>query len=201
MSSLKAIPILAAFAALGMFGKGRAAAHCDTMDGPVVSTAKLALERGDVTAVLKWVQPDDEAEIRETFRKTLVVRAKGPDAQELADRYFFETLVRLHRAAEGAPYTGLKPAGTVEPGVAAADEALEAGSADALVDELTRAVAAGIRRRFAEVAAARQDAEHTVDAGRRFVAAYIEFTHYVERLHAAAMGPAAAHAETAIHNH
>jgi hypothetical protein len=31
-----------------------AGAHCDTLDGPVVMTAKAALEKGDVTPVLKW---------------------------------------------------------------------------------------------------------------------------------------------------
>jgi hypothetical protein len=94
---------------------GIASAHCDTLDGPVVMTAKAALEKGDVTPVLKWVRKEDEKEIREQFKKTLTVRAKGPEAKELADMYFFETLVRIHRAGEGAPYTGLKSAGMVEP--------------------------------------------------------------------------------------
>ena len=84
-------------------------AHCDTMDGPVVAAAKAALEKGDVTPVLKWVAKDREGEIRTAFQKTLAVRSKGPEAKELAHMYFFETLVRIHRAGEGAPYTGLQP--------------------------------------------------------------------------------------------
>ena len=90
---------------------GIVSAHCDTLEGPVVSTAKAALENGDVTPVLKWVKEDDEKEIRELFAKTLSARKQGKEARELADRYFFETLVRVHRAGEKAPFTGLKPAG------------------------------------------------------------------------------------------
>jgi hypothetical protein len=161
-------------------------AHCDTMDGPVIMDAKVALEKSDVAPVLKWVNKDGEAEIRAAFTKTLAVRKQGADAKELADRYFFETLVRVHRAGEGAPYTGLKPAGTVEPPVAAADKALETGKVDELVKELTGAVAEGVRQRFARAAEAKKHAEHNVAAGRGYVAAYIEFVHYVEQLHTAA---------------
>lgn len=158
-------------------------AHCDTLDGPVVKTAAAALERGDITPVLKWVRKDDEKEIRELFGKTLVVRGQGKEAKELADRYFFETLVRIHRAGEGAPYTGLKPAGAVEPSVAAADSALGKGSADELVKMVNDAVSKGIRERFQKTLEAQKHADHTVEAGRKFVAAYVEFTHYVERLY------------------
>src|SRR5574340_348706 len=104
--------------------QGISGAHCDTLDGPVVATARASLEKGDVTPVLKWVRKEDEKEIQELFNKTLIVRKQGKEAKELADMYFFETLVRIHRAGEGAPYTGLKAAGTVEPSVAAADKAL-----------------------------------------------------------------------------
>ncbi len=167
---------------------GIAAAHCDTMDGPVVMTAKTALEKGDVTPVLKWVKKDDEKEIRELFKKTLVVRSKGPEAKELADMYFFETLVRIHRAGEGAPYTGLKSE-PVEPIIQAADKALETGSADALVKIVADAAAAGIRERFARVKEKKKHADESVEKGREFVAAYVEFTHFVERLHLDASAP------------
>ena len=84
-------------------------AHCDTLEGPVVTDAKKALEKGDVNPVLKWVKKEQEGEIREVFKKTLAVRSKGPEAKELADRYFFETLVRIHRAGEGARPTQAFP--------------------------------------------------------------------------------------------
>ena len=87
-----------------------ASAHCDTMDGPVIAAARMALQAGDVTPVLKWIPKQSEPEIRAAFTRTLKVRAGGAEAKELADTYFFETLVRLHLAGEGEPYTGLKPA-------------------------------------------------------------------------------------------
>jgi hypothetical protein len=167
---------------------GLALAHCDTMDGPVVMTAKMALEKGDVTPVLKWVRKDDEAEIRELFKKTLIVRSKGKEAKELADRYFFETLVRIHRAGEGAPYTGLK-SGPAEPVIAEADKALDTGSANNLVKLVTDAAAAGIRKRFDRVAEAKKHADESVDKGREYVSAYVGFTHYVERLQSDATAP------------
>jgi len=165
-------------------------AHCDTLDGPVVTTAKMALEKGDVTAVLKWVQKKDEQEIKKAFESTLAVRKLGPQAKTLADMYFFEMLVRIHRAAEGAGYTGLKPVGSVEPPIAAADKALESGSVNDLVKEITGIVSAGIRERFNHVVEAKKHADESVEAGRQYVKAYVEFVHYVEGLHLAAVGPA-----------
>ncbi len=177
--------------------------HCDTLDGPVVTEAREALEKGDVTPVLKWVMDTDETEVRSTFQQALAVRALGPEAKELADTHFFETLVRLHRAGEGAPYTGLKPAGTdLGPAVAGADRALETGSADAIVKEVTNVVAEGIRHRFATALEKKKHAGESVEAGRAYVADYVEFVHYVERLHETATAPAAHHAaEVAEHVH
>lgn len=159
-------------------------AHCDTLDGPVVQTARMALEKGDVTPLLKWIQVDDEKEIRAAFKKTLAVRAKGAEAKELADMYFFETLVRIHRAGEGAPYTGLKPGEAVDPAVALADNALETGSVDKLINVLTGAMADGIRERFQHTKETQKHADESVAAGREFVKAYVIFTHYAEGLHA-----------------
>lgn len=160
-----------------------AGAHCDTLDGPVVAAARTALEKRDITPVLKWVRASDEEEIKRAFERTLVVRAKGPAEQELADLYFFETLVRVHRAGEGAPYTGLKPGAAIDPAVALADRALESGSVDQLVDVLTGAMAEGIRARYTEAEAMQRRADDSVAEGREFVESYVEFTHYVEGLH------------------
>lgn len=158
-------------------------AHCDTLDGPVVKTAKAALEKGDVTPILKWVKNENEMEIRDLFKKTLTVRSKGKEAQELADMYFLETLVRLHRAGEGEPYTGLKPAGVVELAIVEADKALESGSVENLVKLITEAASKGVHERFTKAIEAKKHAEQSVEAGREFVEAYVQFTHYVERLH------------------
>lgn len=159
-------------------------AHCDTLDGPVVAAARQALDKGEVTPVLKWVKPDAEAELKNAFDRTLAVRRLGVQAKDLADMYFFETLVRLHRAGEGAPYTGLKPAGTdLGPAVAGADKALETDSVDAVVRVVTDAVVAGIRERFAEANERQKTQDESVAAGREFVEAYVTFVHYVERLY------------------
>jgi len=157
-------------------------AHCDTLDGPVVKEARASLDKGDITPLLKWVKQENEKEIREAFAKTLAVRKQSKEARELADMYFFETLVRIHRAGEGAPYTGLKPGEAIEPVVQEADRALETGSADHLVKFVTDAAAKGIREKFAHAKETKKHADKSVEAGREFVEAYVSFTHYVERL-------------------
>lgn len=161
---------------------GRVQAHCDSLDGPVIRDARAALQKGDVQPVLKWVKPEYEAEIRGTFAKAVRVRSLSDDARDVADLHFFETLVRLHRAGEGVAYSGLKPAGSVDPGIRAADEALAHGSVDSLAHHLAEAVTASLRERFAKAVAARAHAEDSVDTGRAYVAAYVEFVHFVEAL-------------------
>jgi len=157
-----------------------AAAHCDSLDGPVITEARAALAEGDVTPTLKWVRADDEQEIREAFARTLAVRKLGPEAQELADRYFFETLVRIHRAGEGAPYTGLRPAGAIEPVIAKADQALERGTVDDLAKAIAAHAAEGIRERFRHAREAQKHAKENIQAGREYVEAYVTYVHYVE---------------------
>lgn len=181
---------------------GRASAHCDALDGPVVKAAREALATGNVTPVLPWVMPDREAEVKEAFGRALQVRQLGAGAQALADTWFFETVVRVHRAGEGAPFDGLKPAGHVEPLVAAVDGTLEAGTADPLLAKVTAHVAQSVRERFERARDAKAHAGEGVEAGRRFVAAYVDYVHHVEALHKAANGAGGAHAEaTAAHQH
>ncbi len=158
-------------------------AHCDTLDGPVVEEARMALEKGDVSGLLKWVTKEHEREIRNAFGRTLAVRAKGREARELADRFFFETLVRVHRGGEGAPYTGLKPAGSVEPAIAAADKALQGGSVDALAEKIGNAVRNEIKKRFKEAVEKKKHAEDSVEEGREFVEAYVQYVHFIEGIH------------------
>lgn len=199
MTNTKKIISVLAFAII-LFGSlslvsFKVEAHCDTLDGPVVETARKALDKGDVTPVLKWVKKAYEAEIREAFKKTLTVRAKGTEAKELADTYFFETLVRLHRAGEGAPYDGVKPAGTVEPIVVATDEALATGKIDELTKELSGKLKEGILERFHRVLETKKHANDSVIAGREYVEAYVVFLHYVERLHLDLSGHTTAHGD------
>jgi hypothetical protein len=160
-----------------------ALAHCDTLDGPVVAAARKALDTGNVNLVLLWVQKKDETDIRRHFDKTVAVRKAGGHAKELADMYFFETLVRIHRAGEGAGYTGLKPAGKVEPPIAAADRALESGKLQEVAQLVSKRMEQGLHRHFEDVMKKKKYNPNDVAAGRAYASAYVEFTHYVERLY------------------
>lgn len=163
-------------------------AHCDGMDGPVVQAGRAALERGLALPALAWVQPKDEQEIREALARALAVRKLGADARELADNYFFETLVRLHRAGEGAPYTGLKPAGrALGPAIPAADKAVAQGSLEPLLKLVTTQIQSGILQRFSEVRRTQNFDPADIQAARAYVKSYVEFVHYVERIYEASL--------------
>ena len=157
--------------------------HCDTLDGPVVLLGNRALADKNVNLVLPWVRPEDEADIRRAFDHAQAVRELGPQARTLADEHFLETLVRIHRAGEGAPYTGLKPAGLdLGPAVPAADQALKAGSADALCKLLTDAVSSGLHSLFREALDKQSFDPNDVAAGRKYVEAYVPYVHFVEKI-------------------
>ena len=157
--------------------------HCEGLDGPVVQLAIKALDSGNVNYVLPWVQENDEPEIRRAFDHAVSVRKLSPDAKALADRHFFETLVRIHRAGEGAPFTGLKPPGRdLGPAIPAADMALRDGSIEKVNELLTDAIGEGLRRRFHAAFSRRGFAPDDVKAGREFVKVYVPYIHYVERL-------------------
>ena len=170
------------FVALFLAIPQNAVAHCDTLDGPVVQDAKKAIEAKDITPILKWVKQGDEKKIRTAFDKVLAVKG-DTKAQTAAQHQFFANLVKIHRAGEGAPFTGLKPAGAVEPAVAEADRALATGSSDGLVKLIVDDAAAGIRSRYEKAATAYRHKDESVAQGREFVEAYVEFAHYVERIH------------------
>ncbi|WP_305043622.1 DUF6448 family protein, partial [Geoalkalibacter sp.] len=155
-------------------------AHCDALDGPVINEARLALDQGEVGPLLKWVSAEHEDEVRAAFAHTLKVRGLGDEAKVLADRYFFETLVRVHRAGEGAPYTGLKPAGVIPAPIVKADQALENGSVDVLADTISAHVGKAMRERFVHALELREKADESVDAGRDYVEAYVQYVHFVE---------------------
>lgn len=168
--------------------------HCDGMDGPVVKAAMKALETGNVNLVLIWVQKQDEETIKNAFEKTLAVRKLNSEAKELADMYFFETLVRIHRAGEGAPYTGLKLAGRdLGPAIPAADGAIETEKAESLAKLLTGLVHDGVVEHFKEALERKKFDKDDVEKGREFVKAYVEFIHYVERIYEATKKQAHGH--------
>lgn len=189
MNTVRRIAIVSTLLSLGFTLPipGSVMAHCDGMDGPVVKAAQQALASGDVNLVLVWVQKGDEQEIRQAFDRTLAVRELGPEARALADMYFFETLVRVHRAGEGAPYTGLKPAGRdLGPAVPLADEVLSTGNLEPLAELITDEARNRLSEAFDHVVRARDYSPGNVEAGREYVRAYVRFVHYVERAYEAA---------------
>ncbi len=155
-------------------------AHCDTFAGPVLIEAAKAMETGNVTPLLKWVKADREGVIKAAF--TAAIRNRTTDAKA-ADARFFETLIRIHREGEGAPFTGIKPAGTELPAaIVAADKALEIGSSRELTDLLTRSLVRKIREKFDHARAKKLLADKSVAQGREYVAAYVDYVHSVEAI-------------------
>lgn len=188
--------LFAASAVLGglVLGSVSAQAHCDTVDGPVARAAYKALETGNVNLVLPYAPAEAEAEITAVFQQAVKVRIKDSESQALADRYFLETVVRLHRQGENAPYTGLKPAGQdFGPVIPAAEAALEKGDSKALAALLTKAAQHHIEKRFQHAVEAKslpQEPEGHADVAlaRERVHAELGFVLYTEGLHQAIKG-------------
>ena len=156
-------------------------AHCDTKDGPVVAAAIKSLEQGNINYVLIWVKPADEKEIRTVFDLTMKVRTLSPDARTLADNYFFETLVRVHRAGEGVPYTGIKPHGTpIDEKILAADKSIATGNLSPLSDLVSKDKFAELKSRFDKVMSLKNFDVNNVQAGREYIEAYVQFFHFAE---------------------
>ena len=160
--------------------------HCDTRDGPVVTAAKRALEAGNVNLILIWVPEEAEREVRKAFDRALRVRKIRKEAQDLADDWFFETVVRLHRAGEGSPYTGLKPAGLDEgPVVPRAEKAIAKGNPEDVISFILHIVEEDLQQRFKTVMERARYDVNNVAAGRAYVQAYIGFVVYAHHLYAA----------------
>lgn len=186
-----ALFVLAAFVCVSAF-VAAVYAHCDSMSGPVIPEATAALEKGDITPILKWLKPEYEAEVKTVFSMAIQVRDKGPEAKKLADKYFLETLIRLHRAGEGAPYTGIKET-PPEKIIILTDQAFASGSADELIEKIQTHLAAAIKEKFKKALQASKNKDKSVESGREFVEAYVQYTHYVEGIHAAIMSTGSHH--------
>jgi hypothetical protein len=158
--------------------------HCDTRDGPVVKAAMKALDTGNIHYILIWIPEDSENELKFVFDKALRARKSGKDAQEAADDWFFETAIRLHRAGEGAPYTGLKPAGQDEgPVVPKAERAIETGDPEQVIRFITKTVEDDLKNRFHHVLLTRNYDVDDVAAGRTYVKAFIGFVVHSHHLY------------------
>lgn len=167
------------------------APHCDSMDGPVVTAARQALEGHDVRVVLPFVKREGEAEVVKAFEAAEKARRHGDEAREVADLYFFETVVRIHRAGEGAPYTGLKPAGLGEgPVISVAEMGIETGSPEQLKDVLASHVRDEVQRRFDRVMELKPAAGSDVEHARRYVEAMLGLEVWANNLYQAVLAPA-----------
>ena len=165
--------------------------HCDSLDGPVVTAARNALEAHDIDLVLPFVPVNAEAETRAMFARVQPLRRMGEAACEVGDRLFFETVVRLHRAGEGAPYTGLKPAGMdVGPVIPLAERAIDTGSADAVTEYLTGVLTDELKHRLEHVNALAATAKQSVPDARAYVEAVLGFQVYSHHLLKAMRAPA-----------
>lgn len=165
--------------------------HCDSMDGPVVKAALHALDTGDVEYVLPFVPKAGETEVVRTFQQVLPLHQQPNGAKQVADLHFFETVVRIHRAGEGAPYTGLKPAGLdVGPVIPAADRAIESGSPNELVGLLNETVRAEVTARLAHTMELKRHATHNVEAAREYVEAMLGLQVWSHKLYLTAKEPA-----------
>lgn len=180
-TALSALAGLAGMALVLLLRPSVASAHCDTMDGPAVKDGQLAVQTGNINVALKWVHEDGAAELSEIFDRAEAARGLGEAARVVADQWFLENLVRIHRAGEGAPYTGLQPVGVpVDERVRAADHAVEAGTLAPLLGLVPEERLAELERRFAEVLARKDFADDDVDAGRSYVEAYVRYFKFAE---------------------
>lgn len=165
--------------------------HCDSMDGPVVKAAIQALNTGDVELVLPFVPKEGEAEVIRAFRKVLPLYRQSDEAKEIAGLYFFETVVRVHRAGEGAPYTGLKPAGLdVGPVIPVAERAIESGSPDELVHLLTETVRKEVTERLAHAMRLKRSATRSVESAREYTETMLGLEVWSHSLYLATKAPA-----------
>jgi hypothetical protein len=177
-----------------LWGPQVAQAHCDSADGPVAMAAQKALNTGNLNLALPYAPVSAEAELRASFGRALKVRALNTDARALADRSFIETTVRLHRAGEGAAYTGLKPAGIDHgPAIPAAERAIETGDLSQVKALILEEIEHGLAQRFAHVrevgtASKEPKTPDQVPDARERVSAELAFVGFVEALRQAAHG-------------
>ncbi len=158
--------------------------HCDTLDGPVVTAAKRALETGKVNLILPYAPEKAEPEIKKAFDRTLAARKIGGEAKELADLWFYETIVRLHREGEGAPYTGLKPAGLDwGPVLPKVDKAIESEDPKEVIGFLSHTVEEQIQGRFKRFLYTKNYDENDVAAAREHVEAMLGLELYSHHLY------------------
>ncbi|MBG0860421.1 MAG: LysM domain-containing protein [Bacteroidales bacterium] len=176
--------------ALWILSANVAYAHCDTMDGPLIADARKALVQNNVNYALKWISAANESEIRDVFSLVMKVKGLSPEAEELSEKYFFDTLVRIHRAGEGVPFTGVKPSGTpIDEKVLAADKSIETGDLTPLKGMISKDDMPELTERFEKVMSLKNFDVNNVEAGREYIEAYVQFFKFAEGEEAHNVGP------------
>lgn len=182
-TGLQKILLLLSVSLLLMFGSLPASAHCDSYDGPVIQDAMKALETNNVKLVLKWVDKEQEQEITGLFNKTYSLKNGDKEVYAIVEKHFLETLVRLHRETEGASYTGLKPAGTTKQIIQMSDHAIESKDIDGFLVKLDNHIDKVIKEKYKKVADLNLVKNESVEKGREYVEAYVDYTHTIEAIH------------------
>jgi hypothetical protein len=183
MTPQKFISVLAAFALLATLTTSKALAHCDRENGPVAMAAKEALKTQDFNKIAIWVGEEQEKELKSKFQQSLKVYQKGGNSQELAEDYFMENAVRLHRAAEGMPFTGLKPAKPAAPDIQAAEKALQTGNLEPVMKMFSEAMEDEATRWFQRALEAKKQKDQSLEAGRKWADRYVMYIVYLHKLH------------------
>lgn len=158
--------------------------HCDTMDGPVVTAAELALEMENVNYVLPFVEVEYEKELKDAFDRTILVRELSGEAAEVADYWFFETAVRLHMLGKRKPYNGIKKSGlNYGPVIRRSEEAIEAGDKTELETFLLDRIQEEMEARF-EIVVSKKDYDiNDVEAARDYMNAKFDFISFTQKIY------------------
>ncbi|MFW9973020.1 MAG: DUF6448 family protein, partial [Candidatus Odinarchaeota archaeon] len=146
--------------------------------------AKEALSEKNINLILPWVPEEAEEELEKIFKKTLTIREKGKESAELADLWFFENAVRLHRIGEGKGFTGLKPAGLDwGPIVPRADKAIENKNPNEVIDFLKNTIEDKLKEKFQYIMALINYDKNDVKNARKYVHAILDFTLFSNHLY------------------
>ena len=158
-------------------------AHCERENGPVAVAAKEALKSEDFSKVAIWIGEEQEEELKNKFRQSLSVYHKGGDSKELATEYFMSNAVRLHRAAEGMPFTGLKPAQAAAKDIQVAEKALKTGNLDPVMDMFSSKMEDEAQKWFQKALEAKKNKDESVKAGREWADKYVKYIIYLHKLY------------------
>lgn len=175
--------ILSLISIFSLLSIQQASAHCDSFDGPALIDAAKALETNNVELIKKWILAEDEAVVVPLFHKAYSLKDGDVEIYEIVKTHFYETFVRLHREMEGATFTGLKPAGTTAHITVMSDRALEVGNFEGLLTALNKHVNEQLIEKYEKTAALYKVKDRSVEDGRAYVAAYVDYTHAVEAVH------------------